>query len=228
MGVILSSMPHDGHHQTIATPLRFGWSITAKYETSNHCPESFGVCGLFSKRVKRLWICCAAADGRPDAAWSAALARLLDHNTVGGSSHPCCHRLDHDTLGGSGQRCCHRFAAAGSLLGWSLARRQYRDLMRGGRHSGERKRNSGRLFLSVGRSQRHKLVGRDRKAHDFISWQFCSLGRDCARHEGCDGCDRQSIQHGDSDQLKMAKNGLSNCVISSDLFPSALHSLVRA
>ena len=84
----------------------------------------------------------------------------------------------------------HPFAAARDLLGCSLARRQYRDLMRRGRHSGERKRYSGRPLLSVGRSERHKLVGRDRKAHDFISWQFCSRGRDSANHESCSGRNR--------------------------------------
>jgi hypothetical protein len=39
MGVILPSMPHDGHHQTIATPLRFGWSITAKLGRQTIAPN---------------------------------------------------------------------------------------------------------------------------------------------------------------------------------------------
>src|SRR3954449_8455419 len=51
LGVILPSVEQDGHRQTIATPLKFGWSITAEYGTSNHRPGSFGLCGCFSKAL---------------------------------------------------------------------------------------------------------------------------------------------------------------------------------
>ena len=32
-------------------PLRFGWSITTEYGTSNHCPGSVGLCGCFNKTL---------------------------------------------------------------------------------------------------------------------------------------------------------------------------------
>ena len=32
-------------------PLKFGWSITTEYGTSNHCPGSVGLCGCFNRTL---------------------------------------------------------------------------------------------------------------------------------------------------------------------------------
>src|SRR6266849_1870823 len=110
------------------------------------------------------------------------------------------HRFARDNRGEPGQPCSRSPAAVGNLLvDYSLARHQDRELMRRG---SQREGKSRQPLLSLGWSQRHKLVRRDRKAHDFIIWKFCSRGADSAHHEGCGGCDRQSIPHGDLHSLK--------------------------
>jgi hypothetical protein len=82
----------------------------------------------------------------------------------------------------------------GNLPGdYPSARRQDRDLMRRGRHSGERKRGGGRPLLSIGGSQHHELVWRNRKARDLIARQFCGRGPDSANHEGCSGRNNKGI-----------------------------------
>ena len=100
------------------------------------------------------------------------------------------------------QPCSRSSAAVGNLLvDYSLARHQDRDLMRRGRHSSLRECRSRQPLLSIGWSQRHKLVRRDRKAHDFIGWKFCSSCASSAQHETCSRDNRQSVPHDDLHSL---------------------------
>ena len=77
----------------------------------------------------------AVADGSPDAAArSAALARWFDR----------------DNRGELGQPCSRSPAAAGNLLvDYSLPRRQYRDLMRGGRYTTHREGKSRQSLFNM-------------------------------------------------------------------------------
>jgi hypothetical protein len=59
------------------------------------------------------------------------------------------------------------------LLRKPRARRQYRHLMRRGRHPTERECGGGRLLSNMGRTYHLDLVRADRKAPEFKNWHFC-------------------------------------------------------
>ena len=146
---------------------------------------------------------------------AAGFARLTGERTPRGvlMSLP-----DRDSRGKPGRR-GPRATAGNLIVDYPLAWPQDRDLMRRGRHSIHRECGSSRQrLLSMGWSQRRKLVRSNRKTHDFISWKFRSCDSDSVSHrESCGGCDRQSIPQGDSPFVEMAKRGLLNASLPTAL-----------